>query len=103
MTPEEEKEYNKYFYKHPTKNTYHLLFPEMIGKEPTMEDFIKLNKLFISQLLQQRDKELVEKINGMGFKDRNEAGQFALHTDGYNNAIEDVLSLLGNNKKSVII
>jgi hypothetical protein len=40
-----------------------------------------------------------KEVGEMGFKDRNEAGQFALHTDGYNQAIEEVLTLLENISK----
>ena len=52
----------------------------------------------IDSILQSQKDELVEKIEGMGFVDRNEAGQFALHTDGYNQAIEDIISLIKQDK-----
>lgn len=39
---------------------------------------------------------LKEKIYGMGFKDPEEAGQFALHSGGYNQAIEEISSLLSD-------
>ena len=39
---------------------------------------------------------MVEKINGMGFKNSSEAGQFSMHTDGYNQAIEDIIYELDN-------
>jgi hypothetical protein len=63
----------------------------------------KLPKL-VELLIKWKDKELTTahtlwkkqlgtEIHGMGFKDPNEAGQFSLHADGYNQAIEDILSL----------
>lgn len=41
-----------------------------------------------------REAELREKISGMAFVDAAQAGQFAMHTDVYNQAIEEVLELL---------
>jgi len=42
-------------------------------------------------------EEIKKEINGMGFVNPAEAGQFAMHNDGYNQAIEDITNLL--NKK----
>lgn len=39
-------------------------------------------------------EERIKTINGMGFKDPNEAGQFAMHSSGYNQAIEEVIEVL---------
>jgi hypothetical protein len=42
------------------------------------------------------EMEVVEKIEGEGFANPAEAGQFSLHADGYNQAIDDIISLITN-------
>ena len=44
--------------------------------------------------LESYKAHLIEEINGMGFAQPEQAGQFRLHADGYNNAIEDIISLI---------
>lgn len=68
-------------------------------KKPTMVNLEReLCVAFISQTIQEavevREKELIEKIDGMTFVQPSQAGQFALHTDGYNQALEEVISLI---------
>src|ERR1051326_1351392 len=55
------------------------------------------NEVLKANLSNQLD-ELKAEVEGMVFKDRNEAGQFALHIDGYNEAIEEVLDLIESKK-----
>ncbi len=49
---------------------------------------------FIQKELSDQAKEIMEKADGMMFIDSNQAGQFALHSDGYNQAIEEIKDLL---------
>lgn len=42
---------------------------------------------------------LVEEIEGMGFVDTKQAGQFSMHADGYNQALDDVITLLKEAKE----
>ena len=61
------------------------------------EFYTKYSGLIQSEInlaLQEQQEDIIKKIDGMGFIDRNEAGQFAMHTDGYNQAIEDIISLI---------
>lgn len=54
---------------------------------------------FLQDALREYKEEIRGKVDGMGFKDPNEAGQFSLHADGYNQAIEDILTLLEGDGK----
>ena len=49
-------------------------------------------KLFLASELALARTALIQEIEGMGFADREQAGQFALHVDGYNQAIDDILA-----------
>lgn len=48
-------------------------------------------------------KSLREEINGMGFADSAQAGQFAMHTDGYNQGIEEVMDRIDQFIKELLL
>ena len=48
----------------------------------------------IDLAVKRREGEMRKEIEGMSFVDSRQAGQFAMHADGYNQAIEEVLDLL---------
>ncbi len=54
------------------------------------EDFESFHRESMLALLQSE----IEWLEGEMFVDPNQAGQFAMHTDGHNNALEDVVSHL---------
>lgn len=68
---------------------YHLGYNLMPSKTIS-----EVAKPFISTLLADKAKVLREEIGGRIFVNPNEAGQFSLHTDGYNQALEDVLETI---------
>lgn len=57
-------------------------------------------KLFIDSLIdrtvQATEDRFIKKIKSEQFVNTAEAGQFALHADGYNQAIEDIIFLITN-------
>jgi DNA-binding ferritin-like protein (Dps family) len=54
-----------------------------------------VNQLLTSQL-QSVFEEIEKRVYGMGFTNPAEAGAFAMHNSGYNQAIEEVLGLVKN-------
>ena len=93
------------------KNTWEERFDEGFGKTfesiliatseqrfDMCEKALPLFKSFIRQEIdlevKRREGELRKEIEGMSFVDSRQAGQFAMHADGYNQAIEEVLDLL---------
>lgn len=57
----------------------------------------KLEECLLEFLETARNEERenwLQKIDGMMFVDPSQAGQFSMHTDGYNQAIEEVKELL---------
>lgn len=65
------------------------------GKE--IKDFIRV---LIDKVALQTKEEMKGVIEGMAFKDPNQAGQFAMHADGYNEAIEEVIEALASTNPS---
>lgn len=58
-------------------------------------------KQFISNLLTKKDQEhkaelemIRGELDGNMFVDSNEAGQFRLHSEGYNQGMEDAMSII---------
>jgi len=64
-------------------------FPYFLGSE----EMTNQTKEWIEQSLTDYHNHIVEKIDGQIIIATDDT-QFGLHTDGYNNAIEDILSLL---------
>ena len=46
-------------------------------------------KSFICEQMTEMVEEMIKKIDGMKLVDSAQAGQFAMHADGYNEALED--------------
>lgn len=49
---------------------------------------------FIERAKAERDEEIRQWANAEGFANPSEAGQFAMHADGYNQALEDLINFL---------
>lgn len=58
-------------------------------------------KSFLSQSLVKVLEATREEIDGQGFASINQAGQFAQHADGYNQAIEEVKDLITKTIKEI--
>lgn len=62
----------------------------------------------VHDLLSSRHKDTIEliealrsQVDGMGFVNPAEAGQFAMHSDGYNQAVEEVVEYLDSQIKLI--
>ena len=65
----------------------------MIEDKEIQRIFTQQKEFILSQRNQDREA-IREWGNGNQLVDPSQAGQFALHADGYNNALEDLLSFL---------
>jgi len=85
-------EFDTYFHRDNNGN-YRLLFPDMMGKVPSMDDFIHLTKRFMIESLTDYHNHIVEKVKNepnpfMGENDKKD------HHTGWEYAKKDILSLL---------
>jgi hypothetical protein len=63
------------------------LKPYMAGQPGTEAE--RMSFYYVKSFFDSQIKQAAEEIRGMGFVDSSEAGQFGLHADGYNQAIEE--------------
>lgn len=78
------------------KDTFEELSPTDGGYFVSKGKIIEL----IDKVALQTKEEMKGVIEGMAFKDPNQAGQFAMHADGYNEAIEEVIEALASTNPS---
>lgn len=53
-------------------------------------------KTFIASLLTHQQERIIAALEGMQFADTSQAGQFSLHADGYNQALEEAIEVVKN-------
>lgn len=59
----------------------------------SIQDFIEQE---IKLAVEKEREEIRNEVRGMEFVDPSEAGQFRMHADGYNQAVEEIAELIKN-------